>query len=63
MTVRPDLSSDLKKMEMIGTIGGFHLIVTIALKTRDAWLSVIFLCQTMKFLHLFRKQANHNGGF
>ena len=42
-----------------GTIGGFHMIVSIASTTRDAGLSAMSPGQKIELLHVFRKQANN----
>ena len=43
-----------------GTIGSFHVIVSIASKPRDTGSSAMSLSETIiEFLRVFRKQAKH----
>ena len=44
-------------------IGSFHMIASIALKTRHAGSSAMSLGETIEFLLVFRKKAKHNHGF
>ena len=60
---RPDRPSRFKKIlktiRTTGTISGFHMIVSIASKTRDAGSSAMSPGQTIELLRVFRKQANN----
>ena len=57
------VSKNLETIQMTGMIGSFHMIVSIATKTRGAWSSAKSLGRTVEFLRVFSKQAKHNGAF
>ena len=57
------VSKNFETIRTTGTIGSFHMIVSIASKTRGAWSSAKFLGRTVEFLRVFRKQAKHNGAY
>ena len=57
------VSKNFETIRMTGTIASFHMIVSIASKTSDAWSSAKFLGRTVAFLRVFSKQAKHNGAF
>lgn len=57
------VSKNFATIRMTGTTGSFHMIVSIASKTRGAWSSAKFLGRTVEFLRVFSKQAKHNGAF
>ena len=61
--IAPVASKNFETIRTTGTIGGFHMIVSIASTTRDAWSSAMSLGQTIEFLRVSRKQAKHNDGF
>jgi len=60
--IAPVESKKLGTIRTTGTVVGFDIIVSIASKTRDAQLSVMFLGMTTEVLHVRPKQAKHIWG-
>ena len=57
------VSKNFEAIRTAGTIGSFHMIASIALKTRHAGASAMSLGETIEVLRVFRKQAKHNHEF
>ena len=61
--IAPVDSKNFEAIRTTGAIGSFHMIASIALKTRHAGELAMSLGETIAFLRVFRKQAKHNHGF
>ena len=54
------VSKNFETIQTTGTIGSFHMIVSIASRARGAGSSAMSLGETKEFFRVFHKQARQN---